>query len=124
MTDKSIDTQHNCKEVCWQYSEAPPTQHSPARKSGSVISERTFAAGLVCAEPTEGGAGGFSSREVEGVAQRLQTGHRTANVRRGQRVRRHEPVAVAVQHHILRLEATPILTAKQHLRAAAIRAAD
>lgn len=82
------------------------------------ICERTFAAGLVWAEPTEGGAGRFSSREVEGVAQRLQTRHRTANVCRSQRVCRHESVAIAVQHHILRLEATPIFTAIQDLRAA------
>lgn len=86
----------------------------------SGISERTFAAGLVWVEPTEGGAGRFSSREVEGVAQWPQTCHRTANVCRSQRVCGHESVAVAVQHHVLRLEATAILTAIQHLRAASM----
>lgn len=80
------------------------------------VSERTTTAGLLWVEPTEAGRGGFSSREDEGVSQRHQTSNRPIGVCRGERVCRHESVAIAAQHQIPGLQATSLFTTIQHLR--------
>lgn len=77
--------------------------------------ERTSGAGLIRTEPAEAVFGRSSSREDEGAAQRPQAPELAGAVAGGQRVCGHQPVAVAVQHHVLGLEALALGTSVQQL---------
>lgn len=87
----------------------------PPLQAPDLAPDLTPTAGLLWTEPTEAALGGFSSGEGERAAQRLQPSDRPVRVRWRQRVCWHESVAIAVQHHVPGLQATPLFTAVQHL---------